>query len=239
VIGEMAGSHGVKRPGGSALNAGQTGGLRAAEYIVNAYGCELAGYSEQLDLAEQQLTEFIDRIGNYGGSSGLAPAEVIEQIQSRMTASAGHIREMKDAQRALKEAVELHKEIQSQGFKLRNAGDIVTAIQAEHLALTSVAYLKAIVALLADGSGSRGSHLVLADDGIEIHPDVVNKATGEPLKFKPENESLRSSVLQVQYDEDSADLFQCRTVKRRQAPTERKAFEPAWQDYREDKIYQS
>jgi len=29
VIGEMAGTHGVKRPGGSALNAGQVGGLRA------------------------------------------------------------------------------------------------------------------------------------------------------------------------------------------------------------------
>ena len=38
VIGEMAGTHGVKRPGGSALNAGQVGGLRAAEYIVNVYG---------------------------------------------------------------------------------------------------------------------------------------------------------------------------------------------------------
>ena len=38
VIGEMAGTHGVKRPGGSALNAGQAGGLRAAEYIANVYG---------------------------------------------------------------------------------------------------------------------------------------------------------------------------------------------------------
>ena len=34
VIGEMAGTHGVKRPGGSALNAGQVGAMRAAEYIA-------------------------------------------------------------------------------------------------------------------------------------------------------------------------------------------------------------
>ncbi|MDR1326252.1 MAG: FAD-binding protein [Treponema sp.] len=33
-IGECAGTHGVRRPGGSALNAGQVGGLRAAEYIA-------------------------------------------------------------------------------------------------------------------------------------------------------------------------------------------------------------
>jgi len=38
VIGEMAGTHGVKRPGGAALNSGQVGGLRAAEYIASVYG---------------------------------------------------------------------------------------------------------------------------------------------------------------------------------------------------------
>lgn len=32
-IGECAGTHGISRPGGSALNAGQVGGLRAAQYI--------------------------------------------------------------------------------------------------------------------------------------------------------------------------------------------------------------
>ncbi|MCX8037206.1 MAG: FAD-binding protein, partial [Candidatus Sumerlaeia bacterium] len=35
VIGELAGTHGVKRPGGSALNSGQVGGLRAAQVIVH------------------------------------------------------------------------------------------------------------------------------------------------------------------------------------------------------------
>ena len=36
-VGEVNGSHGVYRPGGSALNAGQVGGLRAAEYIAHRY----------------------------------------------------------------------------------------------------------------------------------------------------------------------------------------------------------
>ena len=36
-IGEVNGSHGVTRPGGSALNAGQVAGFRAAEYISNRY----------------------------------------------------------------------------------------------------------------------------------------------------------------------------------------------------------
>ena len=240
IIGEMAGTHGVKRPGGSALNAGQTGGLRAAEYIVNAYGCPAEGgpdYSDNRAGIDQQLTRLINRFEAYKKSSGLVPVEVIEQIQNRMTTSAGHIRELNDARNALAEAVKIYKDIQQQGFKLKDSKSLIKAIQAEHLALTSVAYLKAVVELLEQGSGSRGSHLVLAEDGIEIHPDVINKATSEALRFKPENESLRNSVLQVEYDESSPDLFRCMNIELRPAPTDRKAFEPAWQDYREARIY--
>jgi len=237
VIGEMAGTHGVKRPGGSALNAGQTGGLRAAQYIVNVYGCELPDYSDAQPEIDRQLSDIIAGFERYKGSSGLVPEKVLEEIRSRMTASGGHIRELNDSGRALKEAVELYKNIQKKGFSVKDAKSIVGAIQAEHLALTSAAFLKAVVELLAQGSGSRGSHLVLAEDGVEIHADVIDKATGKPLKFKPENESLRSSILHIEYDESSPDLFRSTTVKLRPAPKDRKAFEPAWQDYREGNIY--
>ncbi|MEJ2700818.1 MAG: FAD-binding protein [Sedimentisphaerales bacterium] len=237
VIGEMAGTHGVKRPGGSALNAGQTGGLRAAEYIVNVCGCEVPDYSGKQSEIDQQISECIAGIEQHKGSSGLPATNVLEQIRSRMTASGGHIREFKDAQRALEEAVKLYKGIKAKGVSSTGAKGLVAAIQAEHLALTSVAYLKAVVELLGQGSGSRGSHLVLAEDGVEIHPDVIDKATGKPLKFKPENQSLRNSILQIECDESSPDLFRSTTVELRPAPKDRKAFEPAWQDYREGKIY--
>jgi len=202
VIGEMAGTHGVKRPGGSALNAGQTGGLRVAEYIVNVYDCDISGYCDKQAEIDKQLSQFVEKIKKYKTSSGLVPEAVIENIQNRMTASAGHIRELNDARKALKEAVKLTKDIQQQGFKLEDVKGIITAIRAEHLALASVAYLKAIVELLEQGSGSRGSHLVISEDGMEIHPDIRNYATGK-----------------------------------RPVPTDRKAFEPAWQDYREGRIY--
>jgi succinate dehydrogenase/fumarate reductase flavoprotein subunit len=41
IVGEMAGTRGVKRPGGSALNSGQTESLRAAQYIANVYGASV------------------------------------------------------------------------------------------------------------------------------------------------------------------------------------------------------
>jgi hypothetical protein len=243
----MAATHGVKRPGGAALNAGQVGGLRAAEYIVNFYGCPPQSIPPQL-LAkqkrgdsqveiEQQLSQFVARLENYKNSAGLIPEQVIEEIQNRMTASAGHIRELNNASEALEKAVKLYKDIQEHGFKLEDARGIIAAIRAEHLSLTSVAYLKAIVEILALGSGSRGSHLVLSEDGAQIHPDIINGATGRALRFKPENKELRDSVLQVEYDQTVPDLFRCRTIQVRPMLAERKAFEPCWRDYREGKIY--
>ena len=238
VIGEMAGTHGVKRPGGSALNAGQVGGLRAAEYIVNVYGCEIPDYSDKQAEIDRQVSQFVSKIEQYRSpSSGLVPEDVVDAIQGRMTASGGHIRELHDACEALKGAVKLYKDIQQRGFNVKDAKDIIEAIRAEHLALTSVAYLKVIVDLLQQGSGSRGSHLVLAEDGIQIHPDIINKATGKPLKFKPENESLRGSILCVEYNDSLPELFGCQNIELRRAPSDRRAFELAWQDYREGKIY--
>ena len=237
VIGEMAGTHGVKRPGGSALNAGQTGGLRAAEYIVNACGCDIPAYTKNKTQINQCVKDVIAGLKKFSISSGLDPIETIGQIRNRMTKSGGHIRELNDATKALKDAAKLYKTIKENGFNSKDTKTFVMAIQAEHQALASVAYLKAVVELLKQGSGSRGSHLVLSEDGIEIHKDVIDKATGRPLKFKPENESLRNSILLIVYSEKSPTLFKNQNINLRPAPTERKAFEPAWQDYREGKIY--
>jgi succinate dehydrogenase/fumarate reductase flavoprotein subunit len=238
VIGEMAGSHGVKRPGGSALNAGQAGGLRAAEYIVNVYGSEVAGESG-VDEITSQLSDVIGRLDKWKASSGAEPSAVIDEIQSRMTKSGGHIRQVDDARSALDEAIALYCKICEEGLKVAEKRDLAAAVRAEHMALASVGYLKAVLDLLKQGSGSRGSHLVLAADGVEIHPDVTDKATGKPLRYKPENESLRESILEVKYDEGSPDLFSCKNVPLRAAPSDRKAFEPAWRDYREGEIYGS
>ena len=42
-VGEVNGSHGIYRPGGSALNSGQVAGFRAAEYIAHRYAAKDLG----------------------------------------------------------------------------------------------------------------------------------------------------------------------------------------------------
>lgn len=237
VIGEMAGTHGVKRPGGSALNAGQVGGLRAAEYIVNAYGCEIPDYAEEREDIDMQIAELLATFESWSHSSGRSPEKIIEEIQDRMTTSAAHLREEKDANESLRNALLLCREIQEKGLAAQDPRTLIAAIQAEHLALSSVAYLKALIDLLTLGGGSRGSYLVLSEHGVPIHPDILDPASSRPLMFKPENPEFRTKILRIQYDEASPDLFKCRAVAPRLAPIERKAFEPAWQDYREGRIY--
>jgi hypothetical protein len=233
----MAGTHGVKRPGGSALNAGQIGGLRAADYIANVYDADLADYSEDQNEINNQLHQFIDSLNIHNDSCMSDPTEFIERIQKRMTCCAAHIRDLGCARNALAEAVNEYKQIADQGFKLQSAKDIITTINAEHMALTGIAYLTAIVALLDQGVGSRGSHLVLSDQGIEIHPDIIDQATGKTLRFRAENEELRNLILQIRYDPEKPELFSCDNVPVREAPTGGRAFELTWRDFREGRIY--
>jgi succinate dehydrogenase/fumarate reductase flavoprotein subunit len=235
VIGEMAGSHGVKRPGGSALNAGQVGSQRAAEFIVNAYGSDV--------ISEKNTDNEVEAVINsikvlYSEQATLSPSDAIAQIQERMTAYGGHIRKIENAKKAISDAVGLVHDIEKKGFAVNDRSDLIQAIQAKHLSVTSIATLKAIIELLNAGSGSRGSHLVLSDNGVEIHSDIKDPDTGQTLKFKPENEKLRKSIVRVIYDPNSEDMFKCESVLVRTAPTDRKAFEPAWSDYREGTIYQ-
>ena len=238
VIGEMAGTHGVKRPGGSALNAGQVGAQRAAEYIAHVCGGTISSVSLTNPEIQLQIKTAIDRLNAIAVSkSEQTPSQAISAIQHRMTVCGGHIRKLKNAQKAIQEAIDLYHRIKTEGLRIEDGKNLVEAVQAEHLTLSSVAYLKAIVELLKSGSGSRGSHLVLSEDGIEVHPDIKDPDTGKALKFLPENQALKNSIIKIVFDETAANLFTCETIPVRPALTSRKAFEPAWTDYRERKIF--
>lgn len=236
VVGEMAGTHGVKRPGGSALNSGQTGSLRAAQYIANVYGPSVPTKNNTTKDIAKQLGLLIERFDSAKISKGFKAKKVICDIQNRMTTSAGHIRQIDDARQALSLAVKVYNDIATNGLKTANPKDLIAAVQAEHLSLASIAYIKAVVTLLEQGSGSRGSHLVLSPDGIAVNSSVVDK-DGKELRFKPENQTLRKMVLRIIFNPANSEMFDVEEVAVRPVPKNRNAFEPAWQDYREGKIF--
>jgi len=237
VIGEMAGTHGVKRPGGSALNAGQAGGLRAAEYIANVYGADLASaklskrVKDKIECIYQKAVELME------SSHGVSPREAISTIQRNMSLCGGHIRQLEMAKSAKEKAINLYKMLRDGEMKLDKRKDLIHAIRAEHLALAQVAFMDAIVEYIASGGGSRGSFMVIREDGDVISPDLINPATGKPFAFVPENEELRSTIAEVELKSLEDATFEFTRVPVRPIPVRDEAFELAWTAYRTGEVY--
>jgi len=240
VIGEMAGTHGVKRPGGSALNAGQVGALRAAEYIANVYAArspEAPGVDQTISARLADAVARLRKTLARGASAAVSPAEAMARIGRRMTRRGAHLRSRAGAEEALREALEQYRAIRADGLKIDSAEGLAAALAAEQQCLTHVALLKSICGLFERGAGSRGSHCILADDGIEMHPALIDPATGRPYRFREENLALREQILHARYDPDCPDLFVLRDVAPRPIPDREIAFEPAWAEFREGRIF--
>ena len=89
-VGEVNGSHGIYRPGGSALNSGQVGGFRAAEYIARRYAAKSLDAEAFARAAEAAVRTALRW-------SALRRArrtwrEEREELQRRMSRAGAHIR---------------------------------------------------------------------------------------------------------------------------------------------------
>ncbi|MBN2581785.1 MAG: FAD-binding protein [Planctomycetes bacterium] len=240
VIGEMAGTHGVKRPGGSALNAGQVGASRTAEYITHVYGNQEPDESAAAKVAEQGLKDaaLVDELLSRRATAKATCDEVMAEIGDRMTRYGAHLRSRKGAAAALDAAKAQYARLRKEGVKFASAEELPMAVTVVQQCLTQVALLKAICAMFERGAGSRGSHCILDPDGTDMHPKLVDPETGKPFRFVPENEALRNEIVQLWFDAKAADLFAWNTVAPRPLPERQIAFEPAWTEYREGKIYE-
>jgi succinate dehydrogenase/fumarate reductase flavoprotein subunit len=238
VIGEMAGTHGVKRPGGSALNAGQVGALRAAEYIACACNTPPGEAPDDpvTGAAAEAIAE-INRMLEASESASQTPREVMEEIRQRMTRFGAHLRSRTAAREALDAAGEQYKRLSAEGIKIAGGAELYRAIAARQQCLTQIAMLKAICAMFDRGAGSRGSHCILDDNGVEMHRRLIDPETDRPYRFKGENEALRNEIIEITFSAEADDLFETRVTVPRPVPVNDTAFEPAWAEFREGRIY--
>jgi succinate dehydrogenase/fumarate reductase flavoprotein subunit len=233
VIGELAGTHGVKRPGGSALNSGQVGGLRAAQAIIRR-GSDKTSRREFLRLAKaavKERTERIARLLEASPGASLTVEQAKAEIRRRMTRAGGISREAEPVHRAVAEARELYRRVRNEGFRLENAGQYVEAIGAEQMCLAHLGYLAAIETYLERGGGSRGSYLVIdRAGGREAHALL-----GDAFRSIPENEALRGEILEVRYRGDGE--FDACPIPVRPVPQAQYWFENTWNDYRTGAVF--
>lgn len=198
-VGEVAGTHGVTRPGGAALNAGQVGGLRAAEQIASRRLSVPDG-----SLSEEALRQVSEALLLARSSSeprdGLAISDVRSEIQARMSDHAGFLCAVDGIPRALAESVTLRRAVLSRGFAPVRPAQVVDVFRWRHLALTSEAVLTAIAQYVADGGGSRGARAYLASDGAAV-PHGRQGAL-ENYRFRVERAEDRSYKLMVRWTGD-------------------------------------
>jgi succinate dehydrogenase/fumarate reductase flavoprotein subunit len=237
VVGEMAGTHGVKRPGGAALNAGQVGAMRAAEYIAAVYGSDEPA-ADRLEGAVAGAAErLVARLEAMLGDGETTCEEAMDEIRRRMTRCGAHLRSADAAAEALDAAVAQVRGLREGGLRVPSPAELPKAIRTLQQALTHAAILQAVCALFERDAGSRGSHCILDPEGEPMHPRLIEPDTNEPYRFRPENEALRNHVLTITYNPDAERLFDVRDDIPRPIPDRDVAFEPAWAEFREGRIY--
>jgi succinate dehydrogenase/fumarate reductase flavoprotein subunit len=228
-VGEAAGTHGVTRPGGAALNAGQVFGLRCAKHIA-------ATPREASEaLFETQTTELLRQIQRDSQHPEALSIEAVrDEIQQRMSERAGFVCDAALVPEALQAARRLNQRIAQYGVAIDHPNKAAFSLQWRHMALASEALLVALDAYIAKGGGSRGARMLCSHAG-----DVVpHTREGELSAFRFLSEKLehRQEQLQVNWHngEFSVETRPLRTLD----DLSTIFFEKNWPAFLTDEIYQ-
>src|SRR5208283_1570465 len=136
-IGEAAGTHGVTRPGGAALNAGQVFGTRCAEHIgARRRTCSPA--CREAELVDDAVGRVLDVLNV---DRALTVSAIRKDVQARMSDHAGIVCNGNDVRSALDDARSLNKSIRQQGVAYDGVSGALCALQWQQTALLSEAVL--------------------------------------------------------------------------------------------------
>ncbi|MBE6402710.1 MAG: FAD-binding protein [Lentisphaerae bacterium] len=225
-VGEVNGTHGVTRPGGTALNSGQVGAVRAAEFIAGKYSSSTLDPERFKAIAAAQM-ELFEKSGQVACNCSWQAERKI--FQKRMSQAGAFIRSSKNVVAALDEAYKQLAVLQSDGLQELAADDLAETLRNRQLLAAQVYYLEAIL-MQIDRIGSRGGALVLADDGV-----LINDKLSDAWRIKPEAVEYRDYVM---YSSIGAMGFpEIGFEKCRPVPEEDGWFENIWKDFRTGAIY--
>ncbi|WP_058912544.1 FAD-binding protein [Entomohabitans teleogrylli] len=233
-VGEVAGTHGVTRPGGAALNAGQVFAVRLARYIANT-----ARQTPHYDVRRQAGAELAairniieQALANPEGQSIIT---IKKQIQARMSDSAGFICHADEISQASSDAWRLVEAISHHGLTIHHTAEVTELFMWRHMALTSAAVLAMLNHYVANGGGSRGARIILDKQG-DCLP-LTRQGPAEQWRFRPEQANDRNKKLTIQFLQKKFIISQ---KKLRDIPdVKNNYFEKKWPDFLLGNIYQS
>lgn len=231
-VGEANGTHGVYRPGGSALNSGQVGSMRAALYISKRYTDDPPEKKEFMDSVEGQIRrklEFARKISDHKTKNPFI-SETRREIQERMSTCGAHIRDPKRIQKTVDEAWDLYSRLKND-MKIPSIKDLPAAFKIIDLCLTHALYLEAIKEYMEKGGQSRGSYLIMDPEG-----EIPCKELGDEWKFhlNEEDSFVNTKILEIYLDKNTNVKKQWIDI--RPIPLEDVWFENIWNEYMKDNI---
>lgn len=222
--GEAAGTHGVYRPGGSALNAGQVGALRAAQYICAHRLGEPIDEPDFLAAAEPYLQQHM-RLRQAVLQNVSTVENITETVTRQMTRAGGALRDPQAVGEAL-QAVRRQMSAFAEEVKTASVQGLRKVYRLRDLLFTQCAMLTAIADYVQRGGKSRGS---------AVYCDTAGKPPagfGPDFAFRLDDGALDAQVQNVQL-QDGEFSASWRPV--RPLPDGGGFFETVWKSYRENK----
>lgn len=220
--GECAGTHGVTRPGGSALNAGQVGALRAAQHICAKK--EALPDPDFAELAQRKITEHRALC-----KQALSHDDNVDGL------IAAACRAMSDVGAAIRNPEKIRErlaQIRSQRMTLSqtlgvgSAAELYKLYRLQDVLLTQEAVLRAMEDYSSEIGTTRGSALYTNPDGI------LREGLDERFRFCLSGGESNHLVQQIRMEEDQFTII-WRPV--RPIPEDEDFFENVWRQYRINK----
>lgn len=232
-VGEVMGTHGIYRPGGSALNAGQVGGLRAALFIARRYGGRPLPAAEFVKAAGEQVASKFDWAKKVQARKQGSPESLLKagaEIRERMTNCGSIIRDLDRVKVELPRAWRLYSRLQKD-LRVKSPADLAQAFKTADLCLTHCLYLEAIREYLQKGGRSRGSALVLDAAGKKPCP-----ALDDAWRFSlaEDGDFVSRNILEITLARPGSVVK--RWVPPKPIPREPGWFETVWHDFMKDRI---
>ncbi len=222
-VGECAGTHGVARPGGSALNAGQVGSLRAAQKICasDRQPIDRTRFAKIADKALQKHRAFAD--ANLKHENNVINAT--EAAQRRMSDCGGAIRNA-DRMKAARQEIRTELECLSQTVGVASPSHLYLAYRLADILTVQDATLSAMIDFTEKTVYSRGSALYTDATG------TLRDGLEEIFRLCVGDSSLNASIQEIKRDNNGNYQVVWRPV--RQIPDTNEAFESVWRGFREN-----
>jgi succinate dehydrogenase/fumarate reductase flavoprotein subunit len=227
-VGEVNGSHGVYRPGGSALNSGQVGSARAAEFISRRYNEPVPAMDRFIAASKEEISSVLKLSDHWLLSDkGSQNDQVSAVICQRMSAAGSIIRDRKNVMRAVTGAYSLFENIREK-TGASSVKQLADCFRIRDNCLAHLIYLEAMRYYIEGKGRSRGSYLVTGNRETAI-PDI--SVTNLDIYLCRYNRDVEKKILEIYFREDKITIDASGV---RGIPSQNLWFETVWKEYLED-----